>query len=59
VRCSMALQMTTEERLQASKWGEISTDFEVQRTKSARRVEIDHPEPGQFASGADGWTPFL
>jgi hypothetical protein len=29
--------------------GEIRMDFEVKRTKSVRRVEIDHPEPGETA----------
>jgi len=29
--------------------GEISTKFEVKLTKSARKVEIDHAEPGETA----------
>jgi hypothetical protein len=32
-----------------SKLGEISTTFEVKLTKSARGVEIDHPEAGETA----------
>ena len=32
-----------------SKLGEISTKFEVKLTKSARKVEIDHAEPGETA----------
>jgi hypothetical protein len=29
--------------------GEISITFEVKLTKSARRVEINHPDPGETA----------
>ncbi|GHO58482.1 hypothetical protein [Ktedonobacter robiniae] len=35
--------------LPVSKLGETSTTFEVKLTKSARRVEIRHPEPGETA----------
>ncbi len=30
-------------------WVRISTTFKVKRTKSARRNEIGHPEPGEAA----------
>jgi hypothetical protein len=33
----------------ARKSGEISTDFEVKQRRSARRVGIDHSEPGETA----------
>ncbi len=32
-----------------SKLGEISITFEAKLTKSARRVEIGHPDPGETA----------
>jgi hypothetical protein len=35
--------------LTPGKLGEIGINFEVKLTKSARRVEIDHPEPGETA----------
>ena len=43
----------------ASKLGEIRTNFEVKLTKSVRKVEIDHPEPGETAPKADCVVPFL
>ena len=42
-----------------SKLGEIRTNFEVKLTKSVRKVEIDHPEPGETAPKADCVVPFL
>jgi hypothetical protein len=35
------------------KLGEISTTFEAKRTKSVRRVEIDHPGSEEIAPKAD------
>jgi hypothetical protein len=49
-------EFSEKQRQQASKLGEIRTDFEVKRTQSARRVEIRDELPEHRGTFADRST---